>query len=217
MRLRLSSWTSASAPKAAAKSRACRWWRASTTARSPRAACGMTFRRRTSAIPEAKGQTYQLTSEQYAVNQVTQYVDKLGAANHSRRRELDLLGFDQRGPRGHGSSARQRRGGRRAAAQGSVLRLPDDVPRRTAGTHHRPLDLSGKNKEDCLRSLQRRGGGVVRQWQVARARQRFRKYLFTFPDVAWEAGEIKGGGLQRRQSKLPRRASGRRVPLLPCG
>jgi beta-galactosidase len=33
--------------------------------------------------PEAKGQTYQLTSEQFAVNQVTHYVNKLGALSHS--------------------------------------------------------------------------------------------------------------------------------------
>ncbi|MCF7688195.1 MAG: DUF4982 domain-containing protein [Cephaloticoccus sp.] len=33
--------------------------------------------------PEAKGQTYQLTSEQYAVNQVQHYVKKLGAPNHA--------------------------------------------------------------------------------------------------------------------------------------
>ena len=33
--------------------------------------------------PEAKGQTYQLTSEQFAVNQVGQYVKKLGADNHA--------------------------------------------------------------------------------------------------------------------------------------
>ncbi|BET66774.1 RICIN domain-containing protein [Opitutales bacterium ASA1] len=33
--------------------------------------------------PEAKGQTYQLTSEQFAVNQVGHYVKKLGAADHA--------------------------------------------------------------------------------------------------------------------------------------
>ncbi|WP_415907697.1 sugar-binding domain-containing protein [Oleiharenicola sp. Vm1] len=33
--------------------------------------------------PEAKGQTYQLTSEQFAVNQVKHYVTKLGAGNHA--------------------------------------------------------------------------------------------------------------------------------------
>ena len=33
--------------------------------------------------PEAKGQTYQLTSEQFAVNQVGHYVKKLGAENHA--------------------------------------------------------------------------------------------------------------------------------------
>ncbi|WP_438483541.1 glycoside hydrolase family 2 protein [Oleiharenicola lentus] len=33
--------------------------------------------------PEAKGQTYQLTSEQFAVNQVSHYVKKLGAENHT--------------------------------------------------------------------------------------------------------------------------------------
>jgi beta-galactosidase len=32
--------------------------------------------------PEAKGQTYQLTSEQFAVNQVAEYVLKIGASNH---------------------------------------------------------------------------------------------------------------------------------------
>lgn len=33
--------------------------------------------------PEAKGQTYQLTSEQFAVNQVAHYVNKLGAPHHA--------------------------------------------------------------------------------------------------------------------------------------
>jgi beta-galactosidase len=33
--------------------------------------------------PEAKGQTYHLTSEQYAANQVKHYVDKLGPAHHA--------------------------------------------------------------------------------------------------------------------------------------
>ncbi|MBA4137929.1 MAG: glycoside hydrolase family 2 [Opitutus sp.] len=33
--------------------------------------------------PEAKGQTYHLTSEQFAVNQVTHYVNKLGALSHA--------------------------------------------------------------------------------------------------------------------------------------
>lgn len=33
--------------------------------------------------PEAKGQTYQLTSEQFAVNQVKHYVNKLGPAHHA--------------------------------------------------------------------------------------------------------------------------------------
>jgi len=33
--------------------------------------------------PEAKGQTYQLTSEQFAMNQIGHYVKKLGAENHA--------------------------------------------------------------------------------------------------------------------------------------
>jgi beta-galactosidase len=33
--------------------------------------------------PEAQGQTYQLTSEQYAVNEISQYVSKVGQPNHS--------------------------------------------------------------------------------------------------------------------------------------
>ena len=52
------------------------------TARNRRAACGTIFRRRISAIRRPKGQTYQLTSEQYAVNEVSQYVHKTLRANH---------------------------------------------------------------------------------------------------------------------------------------
>jgi beta-galactosidase len=33
--------------------------------------------------PQARGETYDLTSEQFAVNQVSQYVDKVGAPSHS--------------------------------------------------------------------------------------------------------------------------------------
>ena len=72
--------------------------------------------------PEAKGQTYQLTSEQYAVNQVDAVPEDC-AGQPRGRRQLDLLRFDQRRTRLHGSGARRRRGGWRAAAQGSVLRV----------------------------------------------------------------------------------------------
>ena len=51
-------------------------------------------------------------------------------ARAQRRRELDLLGLDQRRPRGRGGRPRERRGGRRAAAEGGVLRGGRDVPRR---------------------------------------------------------------------------------------
>ena len=47
--------------------------------------------------PEAKGQTYQLTSEQYAVNQVCAIRQQAGPAlNHCGGAQLDLLRFHQR-------------------------------------------------------------------------------------------------------------------------
>ena len=52
------------------------------TARNRRAAFGMIFRRRILAIPKRRARAYQLTSEQYAVNEVSQYVRKIGAPNH---------------------------------------------------------------------------------------------------------------------------------------
>ena len=51
--------------------------------RSHRAAFGTISRPPNFGYPEAKGQTYQLTSEQFAANQVDHYVKKLGAPEHA--------------------------------------------------------------------------------------------------------------------------------------
>ena len=40
---------------------------------------------------------------------------------------------------------------RRAPAEGSVLRGAHDFPRRSAGAHHRPLDVSGEHEKDGVR------------------------------------------------------------------
>ena len=101
---RPSSWTSASAPRAGARSRTCPSSKANTTARNRRAACGTTPRRRTSAIPRPRAMTYQLTSEQFAVNQVAHCVKKLRRGRPLRRRQLDLLRLHQRRARGRGSA-----------------------------------------------------------------------------------------------------------------
>jgi beta-galactosidase len=141
--------------------------------------------------PEAKGQTYQLTSEQYAANQVGQYVRKLGAANHAGG--------------GNWIFSDSTSGGRVAAevarTGGEVdgVRLPKEAyyvcaamfrsdPQvhiighwtYPAGTKKTVYVASNADEVELLVSGKSLGRGKVSD-----------RYLFTFSDVAWEPGEIK--------------------------
>jgi beta-galactosidase len=100
--------------------------------------------------PEAKGQTYQLTSEQYAVNQVTQFVKKVGAGNHAGGANWI---FSDSTSGGRVSTEVARAGGEVDGVRlpkESLLRVPDDVPGQSAGTHHWSLDLSGGDEKDSV-------------------------------------------------------------------
>ncbi|MGA2060038.1 MAG: DUF4982 domain-containing protein [Thermoguttaceae bacterium] len=141
--------------------------------------------------PEAKGQTYQLNSEQYAANQVSEYVKKLGSANHSGGANW-IFSDSTSGGRVAVEVAR-------TSGEVDGVRLPKEAyyvcqamfrsdpqvhiighwtyPEKTKKTVY----VAGNGDEVELfvngKSL---GRGKVSN-----------RYLFTFPDVAWEPGEIK--------------------------
>jgi beta-galactosidase len=141
--------------------------------------------------PEAAGQTYQLTSEQFAVNQVRHYVTKLGAPDHSGG--ANWIFSD--------STSGGRVGVEVARASGEVdgVRLPkeayfacramfrDDAQAHIVGHWSYPAGTRKtvhvvSNAEQV--ELARNGVPLGR----ARAIDR---YLFSFPDVAFEPGELK--------------------------
>jgi len=156
--------------------------------------------------PEAKGQTYDLTSEQYAVNQVSQYVTKVGADNHSGGANW-IFSDSTSGGRVATEVAR-------ASGEVDGVRLPkeayyvcramfrDDPQVHIIGHWTYPAGTrktvyAASNAEDVELFLNGRslGHGKVSD-----------RYLFTFPDVAWEAGEIRavayaGGKPVATQSK----------------
>jgi beta-galactosidase len=141
--------------------------------------------------PEAKGQTYNLTSEQYAVNQVSQYVRKVGAANHSGGANW-IFSDSTSGGRVATEVAR-------AGGEVDGVRLPKeayyvcramfrDDPQvhiighwtYPAGTKKTVYVASNAGDVELFVNGRSLGHGKVSD-----------SYLFTFPDVAWEAGEIK--------------------------
>ena len=150
--------------------------------------------------PEAKGQTYQENSEQFAVNEVNQYVSKLGAAKSQRRRELDFFRFHERRPRGLRSGPRERRSRWCAIAKRGVLRLPGHVPRRSASAHYRPLELPRGHEEDSLRGLERRCSGTARERQVAGPRQANRQLSIHVSRCCLRNGRHQSGRAARWKS-----------------
>jgi beta-galactosidase len=155
---------------------------------------------------EGKGQTYQLTSEQYAVNQVAQFVKKIGALNHSGGANWI---FSDTTSGGRVASEVARAGG-----EVDGVRLPKeayyvcrtlfrDDPQvhiighwtYPAGTRKTVYVTSNADEVELFVNGKSLGKGVVSD-----------RYLFTFPDVAWEAGEIKavasaGGNVVATESK----------------
>ena len=142
--------------------------------------------------PEAKGMTYDLTSEQFAVNEVEQWVKKCGATDHSGGVELDLLRLHQRRTRARGSRPRRWRSRWRASSKGSVLRLPDDVPNRTRRFTSSDIGPTPRGTTKTIYVVSN-GDDVelsVNGKSLGHSKAQNR-YLFTFKDVKFEPGEIK--------------------------
>jgi len=141
--------------------------------------------------PEAKGQTYDLTSEQYAVNQVAQYVKKVGAPDHSGGANW-IFSDSTSGGRVAVEVAR-------AGGEVDGVRLPKEAyyvcqamfradPQvhiighwsYPAGTKKTVYVASNGQDVELFLNGRSLGHGTVSD-----------RYLFTFPDIAWEPGEIK--------------------------
>jgi beta-galactosidase len=141
--------------------------------------------------PEAKGQTYQLTSEQFAANQVNHYMKKLGAPEHSGGANWIFTDSTS--------------GGRvavevaRASGEVDAVRLPkeaywvcaamwrDDPQVHVIGHWTYPAGTKknvyvASNADSVELFLNGTSLGIGK---------RSEKYLFTFTDVAYAPGEIK--------------------------
>jgi beta-galactosidase len=156
--------------------------------------------------PEAKGMTYQLTSEEYAVNQVNQYVKKLGPAWHAGGANW-IFSDSTSGGRVPAEVAR-------TSGEVDGVRLPKEAYyvcavmfRATPQVHiigHWTYPANTKknvyvasNAEDVELFVNGRSLGHA---------QPVDNYLFTFKDVAFEPGEIKavattGGKVTATQAK----------------
>jgi len=141
--------------------------------------------------PEAKGQTYQLTSEQYAVNQVAQFVKKIGASNHAGGANW-IFSDSTSGGRVATEVAR-------AGGEVDGVRLPKeayyvcmtmfrDDPQVHIIGHW--TYLAGTKKTVYVASNADEVELSVNGKSLGRAKPT-NLYLFTFPDVAWSPGEIK--------------------------
>jgi len=148
--------------------------------------------------PEAKGQTYQLTSEQFAVNQVGHYVKKLGAPEHAGGANW-IFSDSTSGGRVATEVAR-------ASGEVDGVRLPKQAYYVTAamfrtdpfvyiighwsypaGTKKTVYVASNAETVELFLNGQSLGQG-----------KRSDRYLFTFPDVVFAPGELfatalKGG------------------------
>jgi beta-galactosidase len=141
--------------------------------------------------PEAKGQTYQLTSEQFAANQVGQYVKKLGATEHSGGANW-IFSDSTSGGRVSAEVAR-------AGGEVDGVRLPKEAyfvcaamfrsdPQvhiighwtYPAGTRKTVFVAANADDVELLLNGRSLGHGKMTD-----------RYLFTFAEVAWEPGELR--------------------------
>lgn len=166
--------------------------------------------------PEAKGQTYQLTSEQFAVNQVGHYVKKLGAPEHAGGANWIFSDSTSGGRVAVETS--------RVSGEVDGVRLPkeayfvtkamfrDDPQVHIIGHWSYP---SGTKKNVYVAS----NGESVELFLNGRSLGHGKvsdRYLFTFENVAFAPGELKavasrGGKISATQAK---RTVGQAVALL---
>ena len=141
--------------------------------------------------PQAKGQTYDLTSEQFAVNEVGQYVGKIDAASHCGG--ANWIFSDST------SGGRDTAEVDRASGEVDGVRLPkqgyyvcqtmfrDDPQVYIIGHWNYP---AGTKKTVYVASNCREVELFVNGRTLGRG-AKSERYLFTFPEVGWEPGEIK--------------------------
>jgi beta-galactosidase len=147
--------------------------------------------------PEAAGQTFQLTSEQYAVNQVSQYVRKIGAADNCGGANL-IFSDSTSGGRVDCETARD-------SGEVDGVRLPKEAYYACAAMFRADPQVhivghwnypAGTRKAVYVVA----NGDAVelfvngRSLGLGRVSDRF---LFTFPDVPWESGEIRAVATMR--------------------
>jgi len=141
--------------------------------------------------PEAKGQTYQLSSEQFAVNQVGHYIKKLGAPEHCGGANW-IFSDSTSGGRVAVEVAR-------ASGEVDGVRLPKEAyyacaalfredPQvhiighwsYPAGTRKTVYVVSNAENVELYINGRSLGQGRVSD-----------RHLFSFPEVTWEAGELR--------------------------
>ncbi len=147
--------------------------------------------------PEAKGQTYDLTSEQFAVNEISQYVGKLGAPSHCGG--ANWIFSDST------SGGRNSVEVDRASGEVDGVRLPkeayyvcqtmfrDDPQVHIIGHWTYP---TGTKKAIYVSSNCEGVELYVNGKSMGRG-EKSDRYLFTFPGVAVEPGEIKAVAFNR--------------------
>jgi beta-galactosidase len=141
--------------------------------------------------PEAKGQTYDLTSEQYAVNQVEQFMKKISAPNHAGGANW-IFSDSTSGGRVATEVAR-------AGGEVDGVRLPkeayyvcatifrDDPQVHIIGHWTYPANT----KKTVYVTSNAEGVELFVNGRSLGHAKATNRYLFTFPDVVWQAGEIK--------------------------
>ena len=156
--------------------------------------------------PEAKGMTYQLTSEEFAVNQVSQYVKKLGAPEHSGGANW-IFSDSTSGGRVPAEVAR-------ASGEVDAVRLPKEAYH-VASTLFRAdpqVHIVGhwtypaNTRKDVFVTSNAESVELFVNGKSLGTGDVSNTHLFTFKDVAFEAGEIKavastGGKVVATQAK----------------
>ncbi|HEX9365870.1 MAG TPA: DUF4982 domain-containing protein, partial [Vicinamibacterales bacterium] len=141
--------------------------------------------------PEAKGMTYQLTSEEYAVNQVAQYVKKLGAPEHAGGANW-IFSDSTSGGRVPAEVAR-------AGGEVDGVRLPKEAYF-VVSTMFRPdpqvhivghWSYPANTKKDVFVASNADEVELFVNGRSLGKGVRSDTYLFTFKDVAFEPGEVK--------------------------
>jgi len=151
--------------------------------------------------PQGKGQTYDLTSEQFAVNEVSQYVNKIGATSHSGGANW-IFSDSTSGGRNKVEVAR-------ASGEVDGVRLPkeayyvcqvmfrDDPQVHIIGHWTYPpgrtvvKDINVASNGDRVE--------LVLNGKSLGFGQHKNRFLFVFPNVTWEAGTLEAKAYQNGQ------------------